>query len=339
MELTPEERRQIYEEEKARIDSEQKQKAAENESSLNLPQNIAAMLCYSVFWITGIIFLILKKKDKLISFHAIQSIVVFGGLTIISGCLSWIPYVGGFIGVFIGCLIFVLWVVLMVKTYHGECYKIPVAGDIAESIHKSVWKAGASPDTADGNTETKTEKEGENVAAGVSRKAGDFGKRMENYFTRSRTGRIIGYGAAIFWNIVLIVFSSLFYEYIAWYSVEADGSLTILPMLTSDYLNWLPVLVTSLIFCIIANITLIIYDRYWFRESVQIILEIIGIVVVVNLIAIFPFDFSVIPDAAAARIMPTVLTVTLIFVAVAFGVSALIRFLKMVFNIEREEIS
>ena len=332
MELLPEERRRIYEEEKARIEAEKKQTAAEDAPTLNLPQNVAALLCYSVLWITGIIFLILEKKDKVVSFHAIQSIVVFGGPTIASAVLSWIPYAGGFIGTVIAILTFLLWIVLMVKAYQGERYKVPVAGDIAESIYKSVWKDDAGDDT-----ETKTGTAGEGDAAGISRKADDFGERVDDYFTRTRTGRIIGYSAAIFWNIVLLIFFSFFYEYIAWYSIEADGSLTIMPMLTSDYLTWLPVLVTSLSFCIIVNIILIIYDRYWFRESVQILLEIIGIVVVVYLLAVFPFDFSVIPDAAAAGIMPTVLTIVLIFLAVAFGISVLVRFIKMVFNIGRDE--
>jgi uncharacterized membrane protein len=335
MELTPEERRRIYEEEKARIEAEQKQERPGVEDTLNLPQNIACMLCYALFWVTGIIFLVLEKNDKVVSFHAIQSIVVFGGLTILSACLSWIPYVGGFFGAAIGILVFVLWVVLMVKAYQGERFKVPLAGDITAAIYKSVWKEAAAG-TAE-KAETGNGKAEEDIAAGISRKADDFGRRVDDYFTRTRAGRITGYGFAIFWNIILIIFFSFFYEYIAWYSTADDGSLIMSPMLTSDYLTWLPVFVTSLAVCIAANIMLIVYDRYWFREAVQILLEIIGIVVVVYLLAVFPFDFSVIPDATAAGVMPTVITIVLIFAAVAFGVSALVRFIKMVFNIEKDE--
>ncbi len=338
MELTPEERKRIYEEEKAKIEAEQEQKSHGDEPTLNLPQNVAAMLCYALFWITGIIFLILEKKNKTVTFHAIQSIVVFGGLTIISAVFKWIPYAGDFISAIIAVLMFVLWIVLMVKAYQGERYKVPVGGDIAESIYKSVWQADAV-ETGKEDTEMKTENAQGNVTAGISRKSDDFGKRVDNYFNRTRAGRIIGYSMAIFWNIVLLIFFAFFYEYVAWYSTEADGSLTITPMLTSDYLIWLPIFIMALVFCIIANIILIVYDRYWFRESVQIILEIVGIVVVVYLLAVFPFDFSVIPSAAAAEIMPTALTVVLIFIAVAFAVSALVRFIKMVFNIGRESES
>jgi uncharacterized membrane protein len=40
--------------------------------------------------------------------------------------------IGGFFGAVIGILMFVLWIVLMIKAYQGEKYKIPWAGDFAE---------------------------------------------------------------------------------------------------------------------------------------------------------------------------------------------------------------
>ncbi|MDD4923787.1 MAG: hypothetical protein PHF74_02985 [Dehalococcoidales bacterium] len=337
MELTPEERHRIYEEEKARIETEQKQEKSGDIPTLNLPQNLACTLCYALFWISGIIFLVLEKKDKVVNFHAIQSIVLFGGLGVLSACLSWIPYAGGFFGAAIGILAFIFWIVLMIKAYQGERYKAPLAGDIAEAIHKSVWKTDTAAEAAGENVESVKEKNGEDFGAAVSQKADNFGKKVDDYFTRTRTGRIIGYSFAIFWNIVLIIFFSLFYEYIAWYSVGDDGSLVITPMLTSDFMLWMPVLITSLSICIVANIILIVYDRYWFREAVQILLELIGMAVVIYLVIIFPFDFSVIPNAVAAGILPTVTKVVFIFVAVAFGVSALVRFIKMVLNIENRE--
>jgi uncharacterized membrane protein len=358
MELTPEERRRIYEEEKARIEAEQKQEKPEEIPTLNLQQNISCTLCYAFFWISGIIFLVLEKKDKVVNFHAIQSIVLFGGLTILSACLSWIPHVGGFFSTVIGILMFVFWIVLMVKAYQGKRYKAPLAGDIAEIIHQSAWKedtaAGAA---AAGSQDTKGEEKEDFVAAltqkadgfekkadefgkkadDFGKKADDFGKKVDNYFTRTRTGRIIGYSFAIFWNIILIIFFTLFYEYVAWYSVGDDGGLVISPLLTPDFLLWMPILITSLSICIVANIILIVYDRYWFREAVQILLEIIGMAVVIYLVTIFPFDFSVVPNAVAADILPPLTKGVLIFVAVAFGVSALVRFIKMVLNIENNE--
>ncbi|MHC4458224.1 MAG: hypothetical protein ACYS0I_14285, partial [Planctomycetota bacterium] len=102
--------------------------------------------------------------------------------------------------------------------------------------------------------------------------------------------------------------------------------------LTSDYFTWLPILVTALVISIAANILLIIYDKYWLREIVQIILTVIGVVVVVNLVSIFPFDFSVIPNATAVDIVPIAVTIVLIIIAVGLGVGALVRFIKLITN-------
>ena len=337
MELTPEEKRRIYEEEKERIEAEQKQEKSQDIPSLDLPKNVASTLCYVLFWITGIIFLVLEKKDKTVNFHAIQSIVFFGSLTVLSSCLSWIPYAGGFFGAAIGIVAFIFWIVLMVKTYQGEIYKVPLAGDIAESIHNSVWKDDTAADETGEDAEKAKGNKAEEAAAAVSQKADAFGKKVDNYFNRTRTGRVVGYGFAIFWNVVLIIFFTMFYKYIAWYSVGDDGSLVIMPILTPDFLLWLPILITSLSICIAANVILIFYDRYWFREAVQILLELIGLAVVIYLVIIFPFNFSVIPNAVAAEILPTVAKAVLIFVSVALGISAVIRFVKMVLNIENRE--
>jgi uncharacterized membrane protein len=101
-------------------------------TSVGLEPNVASLLCYAVGWITGIVFFILEKENKLVRFHALQSIIVFGTLCIASTIFGWIPLIGGFIAAVIGITAFILWIVLMVKAYQGEKYKIPLAGDFAE---------------------------------------------------------------------------------------------------------------------------------------------------------------------------------------------------------------
>ena len=61
-----------------------------------------------------------------------QSIVVFGGLTIISIILNWIPFVGWVLGTIISIIALILWIILMIKAYQGQKYKVPWAGDFAE---------------------------------------------------------------------------------------------------------------------------------------------------------------------------------------------------------------
>jgi uncharacterized membrane protein len=101
-------------------------------TSTGLDQNVAGLLCYLFGWVTGIIFLILEKDNKLVRFHAIQSIIVFGFFTVAGGVLGWIPIIGDFFSAAIGIIAFVVWIVLMVKASQGDKYKVFLAGDIAD---------------------------------------------------------------------------------------------------------------------------------------------------------------------------------------------------------------
>ena len=101
-------------------------------TSTGLQENVAGLLCYLGVWVTGIIFLILEPKNRFVRFHALQSIVVFGGLTIVGFIFGFVPYFGWMVGVVVPVLGLILWIVLMVKAYQDERYKLPVAGDIAE---------------------------------------------------------------------------------------------------------------------------------------------------------------------------------------------------------------
>ncbi len=107
-----------------------------NDAGTGLQPNVAGLLCYVLGWISGIIFLILENKNEYVRFHAIQSIIIFGALNIAWLVFWWIPWIGPIIAWIISAISFILWVVLMVKAYQGQKYKIPVAGDIAEQNSK-----------------------------------------------------------------------------------------------------------------------------------------------------------------------------------------------------------
>jgi uncharacterized membrane protein len=105
--------------------------------STGLQPNVAGLLCYVLGWVTGIVFLIIEKEDKTVRFHAMQSIVVFGGYTIVSIILNFIPFIGWILNTIIGIIVFILWIVLMVRAYQGNVWKVPWAGNFAESLLKS----------------------------------------------------------------------------------------------------------------------------------------------------------------------------------------------------------
>ena len=72
--------------------------------------------------------------NMFIRFHAAQSLVVFGTLTI----LAMIPVVGWFLTPLIGLVGVVLWVFLMIKTYQGYRFGLPVAGELAQRLEKEI---------------------------------------------------------------------------------------------------------------------------------------------------------------------------------------------------------
>jgi len=143
-------------------------------------------------------------------------------------------------------------------------------------------------------------------------------------------GEIASHISMILVTVANLIFITLFHQYIAWYTIEPDGSVTRLSMLTDGYFTWLPIPITASIVAIVAFTIMIFYDKYWFRMTAQIVVIIIGIAVVVSLLSIFPFDFSVIPNATAVDVVPIAVTVFLILMAVLYGVSALVLFVKLV---------
>jgi len=101
-------------------------------SSTGMEENVAGLLCYLVGWLTGLIFFLIEKESKFVKFHAMQSIITFGALFIIIWILTFIPIIGWAIASILCILEVVLWIVLMVKAYRGEKFKLPIAGDLAE---------------------------------------------------------------------------------------------------------------------------------------------------------------------------------------------------------------
>ena len=107
--------------------SEAKRKTAKG-SQLNL----AGLSCYLLGWVTGIVFLIAARKNPFIRFHAFQSIVTFGTITLAVIILAAIPPVGWMLAWILLVLAAVPWIVLMVKAAQGQWYKLPLTGNIAE---------------------------------------------------------------------------------------------------------------------------------------------------------------------------------------------------------------
>lgn len=100
-------------------------------SSTGLDENVAGALTYLIGCITGVVFLIVEKDNKFVRFHAMQSTITFGALFGLQILLT-ISVVGWVLLVPLALLELVLWILLMVKAFGGEMFKLPWVGDIAE---------------------------------------------------------------------------------------------------------------------------------------------------------------------------------------------------------------
>jgi uncharacterized membrane protein len=115
---------------------------SETKTSLGLPVNTTAALCYAsgflpyAGWLTGLL-LFLFEKNQVVKFHALQSTTLFGGIAVLQFILAntfvlsklfSLLYIGQFI----------LWLILIYKTYHGEKWVLP---QIGEWVEKQLGKA------------------------------------------------------------------------------------------------------------------------------------------------------------------------------------------------------
>ncbi len=108
-------------------------------SSTGLDENVAGLLCYVLGWISGLVFILIEQQSKFVRYHAMQSIYIFGAITVAAIVLGWIPIIGTVISIIIWLIALALWIFLIIRAYQGKKPKVLWAGDLAE---KWVQKKG-----------------------------------------------------------------------------------------------------------------------------------------------------------------------------------------------------
>jgi len=105
-----------------------------SKTALGLDKNVSALLAYVLGWISGLIVILIEKEDEFVRFHAMQSIITFGGLNILSIVFGMMfGYMAfGLVVYLIQIAAIVLWIVCMVKAWQGEKFMLPVIGELAE---------------------------------------------------------------------------------------------------------------------------------------------------------------------------------------------------------------
>ena len=104
-----------------------------------LADNVAGALAY-VTIIPAIVFLVLEpfNKKRFIRFHSFQCLffaITWTALWIILAIIGHIPVLGWatlLLWPLVSLAGFVVWLILVLKAYQGQMFKLPVIGDIAE---------------------------------------------------------------------------------------------------------------------------------------------------------------------------------------------------------------
>lgn len=108
-------------------------------STGGMTDNVAGMLAY-VTIIPAIVFLVMEpyNKNRFIRFHSFQCIFFAVAWTVIWIALSivgMIPVLGWatlIIWPLIGLGGLIIWIILLLKAYQGQMFKLPIIGDMAE---------------------------------------------------------------------------------------------------------------------------------------------------------------------------------------------------------------
>ncbi len=114
-------------------------------TSTGIDAPLASVLCYAGWWLTGLVFLVVERQHQGVRFHAAQSVVVFGGLSIAMIALGSVSVVALLVPgpafrllqsmgnlIWIGGVL--LWIALLVKTFRGETWRVPLASGVADRI-------------------------------------------------------------------------------------------------------------------------------------------------------------------------------------------------------------
>ncbi len=111
-------------------------------TTLGIDERIERVLAYSLFWVSGLV-LFFTEKNQTVRWHAMQSMVTFGtlsllmfGVSMLNGMLSWIPILGLLTSFGLGLLLrilgwtwFLLWIWLMVMAWMQPNYRLPYVSD------------------------------------------------------------------------------------------------------------------------------------------------------------------------------------------------------------------
>ena len=117
-------------------------------ATVGMEENVAGLLCYVFGWVSGLILLLIDKRP-FVRFHGAQSIalnicfvaawivylILSFFLTLVTAAMHFpIGVLSFFLVPVVGLAFLATWILMMVKAYNHEKFKLPVIGDIVEKV-------------------------------------------------------------------------------------------------------------------------------------------------------------------------------------------------------------
>ena len=111
-------------------------------TTLGLDERIERVLAYSLFWVSGLVLLLVEKNEN-VRRQALQSLITFGtlsllivGVMMLNSVLSWIPLLGILTSFGLALLLrilwwtwFILWIWLLIMAWSHPNYRLPLVSD------------------------------------------------------------------------------------------------------------------------------------------------------------------------------------------------------------------
>lgn len=111
-------------------------------TTLGMDERVERVLAYSLFWVSGLVLLLVEKNQN-VRWHARQSVITFGtlsvlifGVTMLESTLSWIPLLNlltsfglGLLSRILGWTGGILWIWLMAMAWLSPRYRLPFVND------------------------------------------------------------------------------------------------------------------------------------------------------------------------------------------------------------------
>jgi uncharacterized membrane protein len=113
-------------------------------SALGLDGNVTALIGY-IIWIVALILIFIEKENKFVRFHAFQSVfyglAIFALFIVLAIFTTILAFVSSTLASLFSLLYLLVWlaalagiVLLCIKAYQGQMFKLPVIGNLAESM-------------------------------------------------------------------------------------------------------------------------------------------------------------------------------------------------------------